>query len=67
MTDVSKKIKVRVLSAEGDHKANDVISLSESAAEIAVKAGWADSDPKAVAYAAKLPQNQKQTEDETAG
>lgn len=44
-------VEVRVLHDHLDHRANDVATLSAHDAEVAVKAGWADADPDAVAYA----------------
>jgi len=43
--------KVRVLVAHEEHLPNHVITLSASDAAAAVKAGWADDDAAAVAYA----------------
>lgn len=55
----AKKVRCRVTAVKGDLQPNDVITLSEAAAEAAVAEGWADSSAAAVRFAAKLPQNKK--------
>lgn len=54
-----RSVKARVLSACQHGKANDLIDLPETVAKQAEKAGLVDTSKEAVAYAAKLPQNQK--------
>jgi hypothetical protein len=50
----TKGTKVRVLSDQGEHKVDDVISLPADEAKAAVAAGWADDHPSAVKYAEGL-------------
>ncbi len=57
----TKVVKVRLLIASEHGKANDVRELPADVARTLVKAGEADDDKAAVAYAAGLPQNQKKT------
>lgn len=52
MADKTKK--VRVIADHPDYAINDVPELPEADADAAVKAGWADADPAAVAYAESL-------------
>jgi hypothetical protein len=59
----AKTKKVRVLVDQPGHAINDTPELTEAEAEAAVKAGWADADPAAVAYAESLaPPAAKATE-----
>ena len=50
--------KARVLQKCEHGLPNDVVTLPESVAKAAEKAGLVDTDKAAVAYAARLPQNQ---------
>ena len=50
----AKGTKVRVLSDQGEHKVDDVITLPADEAKAAVAAGWADDHPSAVKYAEGL-------------
>jgi len=55
-----KTVKARLL-IDGQHgRANDVVRLPADDAQRAQNAGVADSDPAAVAWAQKLPQNLQQ-------
>lgn len=47
------KVEVRVLVDHGGHAADSVTSLTADEAKAAVKAGWADDDKAAVAFAKK--------------
>jgi len=44
-------VKVRVLLAHGAHLPNHVINLPADEVKAAVEEGWADDNPRAVAYA----------------
>lgn len=55
----AKAVRVRLLVANEHGQPNDVRDLPAKVAEVLVKAGDADDDKAAVAYAAGLPQNQK--------
>ena len=50
--------KARVLQKCEHGLPNDVVTLPESVAKAAEKAGLVDTDKAAVAYASRLPQNQ---------
>jgi hypothetical protein len=54
-----RSIKARVLADCAHGRANDVVELPIAVAKQAEKDGVVDTDRAAVAYAAKLPQNQK--------
>lgn len=47
-------VKVRIIGEHPDHAVNDVVKMAPEAVEAAEKAGWADSDKAAVAYAEGL-------------
>jgi hypothetical protein len=46
-----KAIELRVLTDHAGHKIDDVIQLAPDEAKAAESAGWADSNPRAVAFA----------------
>lgn len=46
--------KVRVLVATADYQINDTPFLTASAADAAVREGWGDDNPEAVAYAESI-------------
>lgn len=54
----AKTVKARVLTDCAIGLANDVVELEAADAKEAEAQGLIDSDKAAVAYAAKLPQNQ---------
>lgn len=54
-----KAVRVRLLVASEHGQPNDVRELPADVAKTLVKAGDADDEKAAVAYAATLPQNQK--------
>jgi hypothetical protein len=60
------KIKARVLADCEHGKPNDLVELEEADVKAGEKAGVLDGDKAAVAYAAKLPQNQPKPKDEPA-
>lgn len=57
----TKAMRVRLLVGNEHGKPNDLVELPSDVAKALVKAGDADDDKAAVAYAAALPQNQKKT------
>lgn len=57
----AKSVRVRLLVASEHGQPNDVRDLPADTARTLVKAGDADDEKAAVAYAAALPQNQKKT------
>lgn len=54
-----KSVEVRVLLDHRGHKADTVITLDAASAKQAEEEGWADANPKAVAFA-KAEARQKQ-------
>lgn len=54
-----RSVKARVLADCAHGRVNDVVDLPLAVAKQAEKDGVVDTDRAAVAYAAKLPQNQK--------
>ena len=49
-----KLVECRVLVATAEHKADDVIELTEKEAKAGELAGWLDTNADAVAYAKSL-------------
>jgi|GEM_PF-2742456 hypothetical protein len=60
------KIKARVLADCEHGKPNDLVELEEVEVKAGEKAGVLDSDKAAVAYSAKLPQNQPKPKEDAA-
>lgn len=58
----AKAARVRLLVGNEHGKPNDLVDLPSDVARALVKAGDADDDKAALAYAAGLPQNQKKAD-----
>lgn len=58
-----KTVKARLLSDCEHGKCNDLVEIEPDLAKRLEKAGVVDTDKAAVAYAAKLPQNQPKPKD----